>query len=449
MRTKDVAMFAVDTDRARITDEVEEWSRWVTLDLVSVLLAGHATTTAQAATKTAARSTGAASVTGTGVRTIPAMAAFADAVAANALDFEDGHIIGGGIHAGSTVLPAVLAVAEPSTRLAEVRRALVVGYEVAIRAGYLMSAKHSGQHYRASGHAACLGATAALGALLGLDAQTVGSSLRVAASHAPVSTMHSAGARESIGWAAATAVTSVFLAIDGYTDAAADEQLLAPVSPTPFDDASGVAFIESLGERYEALNCYVKPFACCRVAHAALDALCAILAGTRVQVSDIESVTVYTVAEGALMDNRHPLVLEQAQFSIPITVATYLLYGRIGPEEASARVYRSGAVNALADRVQVVHDPTLDARSDGSYPARVELGAGGRSYQRTVLHAWGSAANPLSHDDRLDKAIRCLTSVLPDAFVPEIVDLLLSPGDGIVLADLRQLTEASSYLVFG
>jgi 2-methylcitrate dehydratase PrpD len=364
------------------------------------------------------------------------MAAFCGATAANALDYEDGHYRGGGIHAGSTVLPTLLAVAPPATSADRLRASLVVGYEIAIRAGYLLSPDH-GRPYRTSGHAASIGAAAAAAALLSGDVASVTSAVRIAASHAPVSTVHAGGSCESIGWAAATAVTAAHLAVDGFTDESADAVLAAPVHGTPFDDDSNTALIESLGAASEAVNCYVKPFACCRLIHAALDGL----ADLRVELGDVESVesiVVGTLTSGAAMTNHAPSTLEQAQFSVPTMVALYLLDGEVGPRQARRERWTDPIVRRLADRVSVRYDPRTDDRSDRAYPATLEVRVAGRTLDHAVWDASGSVTNPISDGERLAKARGCLAPILGPSAADAVVDAVLDRTD-VSVAELHDL----------
>jgi 2-methylcitrate dehydratase PrpD len=439
VRTTDVAAYAADAVGRPLPADLDRWSRWALLDTLSVLIAGHPTPAWQAAARTASRTPGSTPLTGSALTSNPVMAAFADATAANALDFEDGHYQGGGIHAGSTVLPALLAVADPATPLSRLRSALVAGYEIAIRAGYLLSPAH-GRPYRTSGHAASIGAAAAAAALLDGGVDVIASAIRIAASHAPVSGLHAGGARESIGWAAATAVTSAFLALDGFTDETADVSLAAPVTGTPFDDDTGSAFAESLGTRSEAVNCYVKPHACCRAIHAALDALGQLRGDLPEDPAAITSITVATQRGTVSFDNRRPRTLEQAQFSIPTMVALFLLERQVGPAQAPPGHYKAEAVRDLADRVQVVHRGELDAPADHSYPAAVDVLAGGRHHRNTTWDALGSVTNPLTDLQRASKARLCLTSAVGPGPAQDALDLILTTAIEPAIADLRHLT---------
>jgi 2-methylcitrate dehydratase PrpD len=68
-------------------------------------------------------------------RLTPAGAAFVNATMANALDLDDGHRLTKG-HPGAVIFPAVLAVAEDNNISGEeFLTALLIGYEVGIRAG--------------------------------------------------------------------------------------------------------------------------------------------------------------------------------------------------------------------------------------------------------------------------------------------------------------------------
>ena len=138
-------------------------------DFVACSLAGRVTPAARiAADYAAAQHPGDAATSAFDGRPLSATgAAWANGVLANALDFDDGHRLCKG-HPGANVIPAALAVAE-SVRASpdELRRAILLGYEVAIRAGVALHARSA--EYHASGAWGALGAAAAAGTLLGLD----------------------------------------------------------------------------------------------------------------------------------------------------------------------------------------------------------------------------------------------------------------------------------------
>ncbi len=158
------------------------------LDTLAVALAG--TTTPEASRVRAALTSlpGAAgavpgsTVWGTDVRLPAAQAALVNGTAAHARDFDDG---GGAGHAGSTVLPAALAVAEATGASgADLVTATVAGYDIGYRAlGALGGfAAHTDRGWHSSGTMGSLGAAGAAAHVLGLDAGTYADALGIAGS---------------------------------------------------------------------------------------------------------------------------------------------------------------------------------------------------------------------------------------------------------------------------
>lgn len=417
MSTRAVAEAALRIAAGPLPGAADDRARQVLADTLAAQLAGTLTDVGRAACRAARLHPGRTPVPGTGLRTDPGWAAFAGAAAAGALDYDDGHYRGGGIHASSTVLPALLAAAPAGTPLPALRRALVAGYEVAVRAGRLTSPAVSGLPYRASGHAAVFGATAALAAVRGLGPARTESALRTAAAHAPDAAMTTGGAREATGWAAATAVGCADLAACGFGEPA-DASHLFPAGPTLFDRHTADPWVTGLGERYEILHGYLKPYPCCRAAHAMLDALRVLCPGTG--TARITAVEVSTVAGAAALGVTAPRTLGQAQFALPWLAALLLVRGEDAPRGLRALGAPGGpalddpAVRETARLVTLRHEPAFDDDPACSYPARVAVTTSdGRVRTATVTRARGSAGNPLSEAERTAKATELLHRVLP------------------------------------
>ncbi|MFF5179786.1 MmgE/PrpD family protein [Micromonospora sp. NPDC000316] len=407
---------------APIPAEVLHRARWAFLDTVGVLLAGTGTAAAQAAARTARRSPGAAVVYAGGTAS-PAAAALANAVAASALDFDDGHYRGGGIHPGSTIVPALLAASTPDTLLDDFLRAQVVGYEVAIRAGHLLSPGHTGGAYRATGGASAIGAAAALARLCGLSVGDTARALRIASAHAPVATLQLPMVKESIGWAAATGVTAVHLVQDGFDAGPVAADALG--IPATCFDGPPAGFAGSWGTRWESGRCYVKPYPCCRAAHAPLDGVLALRRAH--PEGDVLAVDVQTTAGAAALTDPTPRTLEEAQFSIPYVVAAALHTGPPAPLSWFDDLADPGIL-ALSRRVTVRASETLSDTGDG-YPARVTLTTTEGGFPIDVPYARGHTARPLTEADLCAKlhatagrsASALLTAVLdaPSAGLPQ------------------------------
>ena len=118
------------------------------LDLCGAAVAGSRAGAARSTAEYAlyAHGTGPSTIIGAGAGSTPVGAALANGFAASALDIDDGYRPVKG-HPGAVVLPAVLAAAEEvRSSGVEFLTALVVGYEVAMRAGRVLHSLYNLYH---------------------------------------------------------------------------------------------------------------------------------------------------------------------------------------------------------------------------------------------------------------------------------------------------------------
>lgn len=156
------------------------------LDHLGCALGGSRTPLARAAAEVAAADGDeAATVIGTRRRAPPGPAAFANAMAANALDYDDTGATG---HPGSTVIPAALALAEASGRSgAELLAAVLAAYEVWIRLAEAVQPSWARRvEVYGSGTTQAFGAVAAAGRLCGLGLEETLSAFGLAGAFAPL-----------------------------------------------------------------------------------------------------------------------------------------------------------------------------------------------------------------------------------------------------------------------
>src|SRR5580658_4147245 len=139
MSARLVAMFAEQVSWDQLPDPVRHRARLALRDSVGVMVAGSVTAAARAAALASeADGEGPVELVATGSRTGRIAGALANAVAASSMDFDDGHVLGGSIHPGGAIVPALLAAGSGSgPTLRQVLEGLIVAYEIAIRAGYL------------------------------------------------------------------------------------------------------------------------------------------------------------------------------------------------------------------------------------------------------------------------------------------------------------------------
>ncbi|MFT4248830.1 MAG: MmgE/PrpD family protein, partial [Pseudomonas sp.] len=390
------------------------------LDTCGCLLAGLRTPAARAAGR-------AATLDGTS----RSLLAHRLGVAAAALDYDDGHYEGGGIHLGAVIVPALLAAPPADGDGERLLTALAVGYEVAIRAGWLMAPRAPGDPYHTSGYAACLGAAVAVAKLRGLDAGGIRGALRIAAAYGPIATLQLPAVKESIGWAAATAITAVDLATAGFVDAAGALDAPSPlgIAATPFATARAAEpFVAGIGRDWHAPAAYLKPYACCRGFHAALDAIVELLAETGVGAGQVEAVEVEVMAPLAMLDYLPAPTTEHAQFSFPFAIGCLLASGQVLPASFLPAALADPGVNAAAARVRLRANAELvPLAAHASYPARVSLRLPGQVLCRRIDHASGSAARPLSEARVTEKFLANAALVMAPSAGQQWLEILSAP----------------------
>lgn len=264
-QTRRVAEFACDASWDELPADVREQAVRCVLDLTGDAIAGSRTKVARIAGDYALESygSGAATVIGADATSTPVGAALANGFAASALDLDDGYRPLKG-HPGAAIFPAVLAAERSDSTGAEFLTALVVGYEVAIRAGLALHPYYG--FYHGTGTWGAIGAAAGAARLLCTDAGQVCQALGVADFHAPMTPeMRSVDSpsmvKDGIGWGAMVGFASAQLVSRGFTGI-----------PSLFDaESSGPDLVESLGHEYLLRDLYFKPHACCRWAQPAVE----------------------------------------------------------------------------------------------------------------------------------------------------------------------------------
>lgn len=391
---KKMAAWAANLEWEDIPGEIRERAKDALSDTVATMTAGVSTSSANIALTVAGRTSGDSPLAGRGKGSSPTMAAFANAVAASALDFDDGHYMAGAIHPGSVIVPAVLAASSESTTVRDALTAQIVGYEIGLRAAHRLWPKHDADHYHATGCAGAIGAAAAAAKIAAGNADEIERAVKIGWLHAPMATFGTPMVKESIGWGAATGVMAAELAAagfmqlpDGYTVPKNDV-----LHETPFHEpgADTDPFIGSIGEVYETGNTYFKSFAACRYTHAAGAGFQSLLAEHSITSDQIVRVRVGTHEAATFLDELRPGTIDSAQYSFPFVIATLAISGAVGAKEMDASRLDEPSRLAFAEKVRLEHDADLDQYYPARYPSRVTVEtADGKTVSGVYLDAPG------------------------------------------------------------
>jgi len=442
------AEFVAALQRADLPLDIRSRAAWTLRDTIGCALGGSATRAAQTAARLLEGETGEFRALWPEAPLAPAAdAAFLSSVSASALDFDDGHYLGGAIHPASVIVPSLLVGAsQVGASLEDLLVAQVAAYEIAVRAAHLLWPRHPTDHYHCTGTAAAIGAAAGVARLRGGDADVIWRAMQIAWGHAPMAGLQLPMAKEAIGWSAATALTAALLAENGFmTYADRPERPPAPVGfdRTPFD-ADGAAddpFVTTLGETFETGRNYLKPYASCRFTHAAAVALKELIDDGLVP-DDIQSVKVSTHACAGFLTTPRPSSLEHAQYSYPFVLGSIAVYGDAGPDQINEDRLGDEAVLDFGSRVSVTYDPALDVHYPGHYPASVAVTTRtGQTVERTVVELPGDFERPMSPEELENKFIRLAGPIVGEANAHELSRLCACETGSV--SDLFELLRSS------
>jgi 2-methylcitrate dehydratase PrpD len=284
-------------------------------------------------------------------------AAYAGASTIDAFDAHDGHRLTKG-HAGVALVPSLLAVLDSNGRWEgrELLTSLVLGYEIATRAGIALHASVS--DYHTSGAWNGLGCAAIVARALQLSPEQTRHALGITEYHGPRSQMmrcidHPTMVKDGSGWGALAGVSAAYLAAEGFTGAPA---VLLDERPELWS---------SLGERWTILEQYMKPYPVCRWAQPAIEAVTSLLGEAPSRASRLAEIEIRTFGHGVRLGTGRPTTTEEAQYALGFPVAALVVRGRLGAEEIMAGGLADPEIAAVAARIRLVEDETFSA----SFPA--------------------------------------------------------------------------------
>jgi 2-methylcitrate dehydratase PrpD len=378
---------------------VVERAKWILRDTVGVIIGGMAEPEVAAlAGYAAGTAPGPAILFGHGGHTTEGWAALVHGTAGTTLEMDEGHAFARGHAAIHAVPPALAQGYWTSGR--EVIAAMVAGYEVAARMGVATRLRQPVHPFGAWG---VLGAAAVAAWFKGFKAEDVVNTLELAASYAITPSFETAYQGATVRNTYAGMVNRLGLLAADFYDLGFRGQRGG--IQTTFGEILGQSFDPSalsdgLGQRYEMMRGYFKPYSGCRYTHAAIDAVLSLQADEPVDVDDLASVDVFTYDIAAHLSDPAPKTPLAGRFSTPYVVAATLVNGSAGPELFVPEMLANYQVLDLAARVNVGENADFTAMTPAQRPAQVILHfKDGRRRERTVYGSKGDPDQPMSGDE--------------------------------------------------
>lgn len=352
-----------------------------------------------------------ASVLGTGQRVDPMLAALANALSGNILDFDDTHadMV---LHPAGPVAAALVAIAE-SRKLhgRDLLHAFVLGVEVEAR---ILDPRVADYKFAWSPTTTvgAFGAAAAVGTVLGLNEAQMSWALGIAASQA-------CGLRETggsmakaynAGHASRCGLVAAMLAAHDFTGP--ERALEGPngflvAFGSPLDPGT---IVRDWSRDWHVNRNTFKAFPCGIVTHPAVDAALQLKRTHRFDAEAIDAVVlkVHPVAL-RLTGRRSPSSPLEAKLSVFHCVAAALVYGRLGVPEFSLACIQDPRVLCLRDGMR---GEPVDAMPIDAACVEVRL-RDGTALRLDLDHAIGSASRPMSDADLSEKVSSLAQGVLP------------------------------------
>lgn len=329
-------------------------------------------------------------------------AAFVNAVAAHALDYDDTGLDG---HPSVVLAPCVLAEGEArGAAWTDIIAAYIAGYECWAELVARDADKHHGKGWHPTAVFGTVACAAAGAKLRGLDAGKAAHALGIAASMAAglVANFGSMTKPLQVGWAARNGLLAARLAERGVTaspDALESPRgLLAALSPQGRVRLGGDSRAGAPWQIVQqGLN--IKRYPVCYALHRAVDAALELHPRLAGRVDAIEQISVELGhLQAAMLRASRPVTGLDAKFSAEYALACALARGRLGLADLSDATVNDAGLQALLRRVQVRVSDQTDAREPLFSPADrvwVDLRDGSRLESAPVRRALGHAERPI------------------------------------------------------
>jgi aconitate decarboxylase len=350
------------------------------------------------------------------------------------------------VHAMSAVLPVAMAGAERAKKVggAALIAAATLGVDVAAGLGV---AATTGLRFFRPATAGALGATAALGKLMGLDKPAMVNAFSIAyAQLSGTMQAHTEGSALlalQMGFAARNAVVACDLAVRGFDGP-------KNVLEGPFGyfklfepDGAPARVVPELGRRWFIAELAHKPFPSGRATHGIVEACLALRRAHRLDSDTIERVTAHVPPLVQHLVGRSPhkeMQTNYARLCAPYVAACALRRDGVTLSDFTPAAYRDGATQALARRVLIEVRDAGNPNALSPVEVEIVLRDGARHAMR-IETVYGNPKNPLSRADHLAK-FRNNCSAAAHPLPPENVERLIERVDRLEeVADVTELVD--------
>lgn len=424
-------------------------------DTIGVTLLGASSDTAEIARQAAAitEQEGTATILGTTLRANQLDAAFANAVAGHAFDYDDFTELFGG-HPSVPILPGLLAVGETTSATGiELIRAYIIGVELETRLALGVHFQHYEKGWHPTSTLGVFGAAAGCAYLLNLDATQTAQAIAIAASNASGIKANFGTMTKPlhIGQCARSGVLAAQLAAKGFT--ANPHALEAPQGFLDVYNGPGNYSIERILDKWfdpplvlsPGIN--LKQFPCCGSTHPAIFAAIRLRERQRLDHKLIRRIEILTHPRRLPHTNQpHPQTSLESKFSIQYCVARALVDGQVTLADFENAAWEQTNITRLLSITQVGEHSDMVKLESGTFGAQVNITLENQEQiSERIDHGGGRGPdNPMTDTERRNKFVDCASRTLPDAQVSRLFDTLEQLERVHSISKLVELARAES-----
>jgi 2-methylcitrate dehydratase PrpD len=460
--TAEVARFVVTTRDRRIPSEVMHLGKRSILDGIGLALAGNAAESGRLVrsylTKLGCATTRGCTVIGTTLKLPARFAAFANATAIHADDYDDtqlaiakDRVYGLLTHPTAPALPPALALGEQGNRSGlDVLTAYQIGVEVETKIAEAINPRHYDHGFHSTATMGTIGAAAAAARLMGLDLEQTRRALGIAASQA-------AGLRENFG----TMTKPFHAGRSAESGIVAAEFAALGWTATPIVLEAGRGFFQAAGGGYDAQaiegklgnpwtfalpGVSIKPHPSGSLTHPGMGLMLDLIRTHDIRAAQVRAVRVGTNRHmpNALIHHR-PTNELQAKFSMEFCMAILLLERKAGLAEFTDEVVNRRDVRKMIEKVDFRVHPEAEAAGYEKMTTIIDIDLeDGRTISGRADFGKGSPTNPMSDEELANKFRECAAwGGLPKPNAEKVVDSVFN------LERLRSVRELSRLLAIG
>ena len=444
--TKELAGYVANLSINDLPDRVVRMTKLAILDTMGVIFAGSREYSSKVMIDFARDAEGKAESTiiGQGFKTLAAYAALANGAMGHALDYDDTTTslldpTKGGLHAGSPIVSAAMAISEMEESNGKDLIAAVAGaYDIASRLEISVPPQDKSLQSSAlhpSGIFGTFAATAAAAKLLGFNEEQITNAFGVAGSQTSGIlqglTEGSPMKRIQSGFAARNGVLSAILTqrgLDGPKQVF--EGRFGFFNAYYNGNYSPDKVTYELGREFAVSYDSFKLYPTCALAHSSIDAALNLVNTYDIKPEDVTTVNVWLsryeyiyCCEPAERKYR-PVTVIDAEFNIPFAVAAGIVKRRVTLDEISERGIQDREILEFAKKIKTFIDPAL---VNMNCVLEIELANGDKvRKQIDIPKGWPKSSLQWNDGDVIDKFRVCLKSVGKSKRTEEIIDLIMN-----------------------